>query len=68
MSKWNLGEDPPDTERTVLMYLGGPGAVFTGFHQRKVWNYTAGHKVGSPVTHWRELPPEPDSEENLGRA
>lgn len=52
-NKWITDGSVPDTERVVLVSLGG-GAIYTGFFQRK-WAYSAGHLIKSDVLAWRDI-------------
>lgn len=55
MANWHSTENPPDNQRTVIMYQGA-GGYASGFWAFGSWKYTAGHKVVGKILGWHEMP------------
>ena len=64
MIEWNVGSEPPDTGRTVLLfYKRGYGYHVTGFYQGGHWhNDGSGIRRMDTPQYWCELPVPPEKD------
>lgn len=53
-----VSQSLPDDDTEVLLHFA-TGTVVPGFIDGKIWRFTCGARIWTPVKHWAEFPEPP---------